>query len=204
MSVPVTAASAEATIEPAAGVAVTLTSATLTLSDLRLETPATARWTPRVPGVSAALAHPGHDFAGSVAGELTGTWTLDLLADSTRLGDASCYEGDYATARLTLLPDPAAAFTGTVSVAGVDRAFRLDLTPDQAITGILFEATLSAEAPPAGLTLSFDLAHALSFVDWSTPDADGDGVLTTADGPVANTALFGLVATPTYTLYLEQ
>lgn len=52
--------------------------------------------------------------------------------------------------------------------------------------------------------LGVDLAHALSFVDWTTPDADGDGALTEADGALANTVLFGVVATPTFTLTLEN
>ena len=62
---------------------------------------------------------------------------------------------------------------------------------------------MSADSPPAGLVLTIDLAHALSFVDWRTADADGDATLTTADGALANTVLFGVVATPTWTLTVE-
>ena len=61
-----------------------------------------------------------------------------------------------------------------------------------------------AEAPPAGALLTVDLAHALSFVDWRSPDEDGDGLLTEADGVNANTVTFGLLATPTYALTLVE
>ena len=71
------------------------------------------------------------------------------------------------------------------------------------VARIGFDAGITAAAPPSGITLAADPAHALAFVDWRTPDADGDGTLTTADGALANTALFGLVATPTWTLTLE-
>lgn len=182
-----------------AGVAVALTGATLTVSSLLLKAPAeTVRLFPLIP---AAQAHPGHDFTGDVAGELAGTWTLDLLADA-ELGSVSCYEGELASAQITLLPDPAALLEGTASINGIDLPFSLPLAPDQDITGIPLTATLAAEAPPAGLDLTVNPGHMLSFIDWT--DTDGDGAITPADGTVANTALFGLVATPSFLITLEE
>lgn len=204
LALPVTVSPSPGEVEPAAGVSVTLTTASLTLSDLRLEAPAqTARRLP-LPFVSTAHAHPGHDFAGDVAGELVGTWTLDLLGVATELGAASCYEGSYATGRVDVEPAPAVTLEGTATTSGGDVPFRFVVAPDQEVTGIPFEVELDADAPPSGLALAVDLAHALSFVDWTTPDADGDGALTEVDGALANTVLFGVVATPTFTLTLEN
>lgn len=198
LSVPVTAEPGEASF--ASGDAtVQLTEASLTLSDLRLEAPAETarRWTL----ISSAHAHPGHESAGGVFGELIGEWTLDLLGEEVLLGESDCYEGSYATAHLTLSE---ATLAGTTTVDGTARAFSLVLSPEQAITGIDFILDLSAEAPPSGLVLSFDLQHALSFVDWRIDDADADGVLTVADGDLGSTAQFGVVSTPTYTLSTED
>jgi hypothetical protein len=148
---------------------------------------------------------PAQPFeAGDVAGELVGTWTLDLLGAPTELGSASCYEGTYATGRVNVEPSPAVTLEGVATTSTGDVAFRFVVEPEQEITGIPFEAELDADAPPSGLMLGVDLAHALSFVDWTTPDADGDGALTEADGALANTVLFGVVATPTFTLTLEN
>lgn len=205
LTLPVTASTSPGEVEPAEGVAVTLTTASMTLSDLRLEAPAeTARRVLPIPFVSTAYAHPGHDFAGDVGGELLGTWTLDLLGPPAELGAASCYEGSYATGRVNIEPSPAVTVEGTATTAAGDVAFRFVVEPDQEITGIPFTAELDADAPPAGIALGVDLAHALSFVDWTTADADGDGVLTEADGALANTVVFGVVATPTFTLTLEN
>jgi hypothetical protein len=197
LSVPVHFEAAAASVQVDAPVEIQLTTATLSLGGLLFEGPAqtAARWS--FPLVSRAWAHPGHDFAGDVAGELAGSWTLDLLADA-ELGDARCYEGDYATARLTLAPSPETILEGTARVADVDRAFRFVLAPDQEVTGIPFETTMSAAEPPDGLSLTVDLAHALSYADWSTEDTDGDGLLTTADGAFGNTVLFGILSTPTF------
>lgn len=205
LPVPVTVTPSAAEVQPAEGVTATLTAASMTLTDLRLEAPAeTARRGPILPFISPALAHPGHDFAGDVAGELVGTWTLDLLAGPTALGSASCYEGSYATGRVGILPSPSVLLEGTATTLAGEVAFRFTLEPDQEITGIPFAVELDADAPPAGITLGVDLGHALSFVDWATPDGDGDGLLTEADGVLANTVLFGVVATPTFTLALEN
>jgi hypothetical protein len=153
--------------------------------------------------IGTAHAHPGHDFAGGVVGELTGTWTVDLLAPDLELGIADCYEGDYATGRITALPDPVAVVEGTATVGDTTSPFRFESAPDQEITGIAFDAVIDAAFPPTGIGLTVDLGHALSFVDWATPDGDDDGVLTSADGTIANSFSFGVVSTPTWQLRLE-
>ena len=202
LTVPVTAlALDDATLRPADGVSLTLTTAQITLADLRLEAPAAVSWRPRL--LPVVYAHPGHDLAGGVAGELLGEWTLDLLGDDLVLGEALCYEGPLATARLSLLPTPALRLAGLALVDGVERPFSLTLSPDQEITGAPLEAELSAASPPGGLRLSVDLNHGLSFIDWRTSDTDADGTFTEADGATLNTALFGLTSTPTWRLTLE-
>lgn len=205
LSIPVHVLPSASTAELDDGVTVELTAASLTLSDLRLEGPAqtAARHRPWSL-VSTAHAHPGHDFAGEVAGELTGTWTVDLLGEQTLLGDASCYDGEVATARVRLDPDPGVRLEGTATVDGEVRPFAFAVAPDQEVTGIAFAATLDADAVPAGVAVSVDLAHALSFVDWTTPDGDGDGLLTVGDGELENTVLFGIVSSPSYSLTLEH
>lgn len=203
LQVPVIVLASEAEISPAPGVTASLSAATLTLSDLRLEAPAGTAGLWGWSLLSTAHAHPGHDFAGDVAGERTGTWTVDLLGEEVDLGLASCYEGAYATGRLAVAPDPAAALEGTVSVDGITLPFRFEVAPDTEVAGLPFEVVLDAATPPSAITLSVDLGHALSYADWAAGDADGDGTLTHADGTFANTVLFGLVSTPTWTLNLE-
>lgn len=182
------------------GVAITLTQASYTLADLRFERPADTtvalHWTSLF--VSTAHAHPGHDFAGGVGGELSGSWAVDLLAGPTELGSALIYDGPYETARLTL--------PGAVQLAGTADgvAFALELVPDQDVTGIPFEVTVVPESSGPVIELAVDIGHALSFVDWTTPDADADGVLTTADGVLANTVMFGVVATPSFSLTIDD
>jgi hypothetical protein len=202
LTIPVTAlASPSDVLSPVEGVTLTLTEARVTVADLRLEAPAAVAWRPRL--VSTAYAHPGHDPAGGVSGELLGEWTLDLLGEDLSLGDALCYEGPLATARLSLSPTPALTIGGLVTVDAVERPFFITLSPDQDVLGMPLEAELDADAPPAGLHLAVDLEHGLSFIDWRTPDTDGDGALTEADGTTLNTALFGLTSTPTWRLTLE-
>lgn len=205
LGVPVHVAPSSSTLELAEGVTVELTTASLTLSDLRLEAPAeTASVRRSWSLIPTARAHPGHDFAGAVAGELTGTWTVDLLGEDTPLGEAACYDGAYATARVHLLPEPLAVLEGIATVQGEARAFSFGLAPDQEITGLPFAVTLDADAPPSGITLSVDLSHALSFVDWTTPDDDGDALLTTADGELGHTVRFGVVSSPSFSITLED
>lgn len=206
LGVPVEVEPAVATVTPGDGVEITVTRATVTLQDLRLEGPAdtTASVWPSLWPISSAHAHPGHDFEGGLQGELAGTWAVDLLVGVPELGLADCYDGAYATARFRLPAGAAVQLEGTARVDGTDRSFALEVFPDREITGIPFEVTMAADAPPTRMVLTSDLTHALSFVDWRTPDGDADGVLTTADGALENTVTFGVVSTPAWTLTLED
>lgn len=165
---------------------VTLTEASVTFSDLRLEEPAAVAWLDRWSPISTAVAHPGHDYPGDVGGELLGTFTLDLLAPDVKLGDAACYTGAYATGRVSL--------AGTAAIlAGehLGEPFRFEIAADQDIVGIPFDVELTEQAPFGAIELRFDPASALAYVDWSAPDT------------WANAALFGVVATPTWSLTIR-
>lgn len=201
LEVPVTALPAEAELAPAEGVLVHLEEAMVSLGALRIDAPSELV---RFSVIRTARAHPGHGSTGGVVGELLGAQTLDLLGEATELGALMLYEGEAAEARLELLPEPAWSLAGTAEVDGELRSFSFSLAPDEEVTGVPFEHTVDAEAPPSRITLSLDLDHALSFVDWRTPDEDGDAQLTELDGDLLETAHFGLVATPTYALTLED
>lgn len=204
VQVPVIASTLPAAEIESGDALVVLTEATVTFADLRLESPpSTARAWSFSP-IAVAHAHPGHDFAGDVGGELLGTWTVDLLGDSVELGSASCYDGTYATGRLTLAPEPTVVIAGEAYVSETPIPFRFELAPDQEVTGLAFDAVIAAEDPPRQIVVSVDLAHALSSVDWYSPDEDGDGVLTVADAKLGNTVSFGIVSTPTWNLSLED
>ncbi len=200
VQVPVAFAPSSPDVVPGDGVSIALDDASVTVAHLRLESPPdpTARW--RLPSlISTAVAHPGHDFAGGVSGELLGTWTLDLLGDPVPLGSATLQDGAYATARLQVEASPVLTMSGTATVDGDPIPFGLEAAIAQEITGIPFDLTLDPETPPEALTLSVDLDHALSFVDWRT-DPGADGLLTIDDGAVGHTLTFGVVSTPTWTL----
>lgn len=182
----------------------TLTTATATFGDLVFEQPARTTALSWLSPIQTATAHPGHDFAGGVGGELLGEWTVDWLADDLSLGTAQLYEGEYATARLFLPPETHITLAGDAVIDGKTVAFDLDLVADQPITGISFVHIVDPLDPPAALVVSFDPAHALAFIDWDTPDDDGDGLLTETDGDIANTSRFGLTATPSWHLSLED
>jgi hypothetical protein len=185
------------------GGAVTFDEVQVTFADLRLEEPAESSVASALRALSpiqAAYAHPGHDYPGDVAGELLGTFTVDVLAPDSELGVARCYEGAYATGRVTLA-GAVAAISGTyTSAAGDAWPFRFEVDADQEIAGIPFEATMSAGDPPTSVDVRFDLHGALSHVDWTAPDTDADGALTNADETYSNTVRFGVVATPSWTL----
>jgi hypothetical protein len=195
----------QAAADPAApyqladGTTLELTTATVRFSNILWEMPAQASFFPSL--IPMAMAHPGHDFAGDVAGELTGAWTLDLLGESSILGDATIYEGDFADARLTLPDAETATFRGTATLPdSTTRDFDFVVNKAHDLTGIPYVDTLFASSPPSGLALGVNLPHMLSFVDWTTPDSDGDGLLTTADGDLANTVTFGVTATPSWSM----
>jgi len=203
MDVPVVAGGADAAdLTTSDGGTVLIEEATVTFGDLRLEQPAVtvASVLRALSPIQAAYAHPGHDYPGDVAGELLGTFTVDLLAEDAELGDAACYEGDYATGRVSLA-GIAALVAGTyTNAAGDSRPFRFEVTADQDIVAIPFETTMSLADPPEAVSLRFDLAAALAYVDWTAPDTDGDGTLTIADADYDNTVRFGIVATPSWSL----
>ncbi len=187
------------------GVEITLSEAWVQVSDLRLESPsATARrWRPRL--IATAWAHPGHDFSGATSCELLGDLEVDLLAEPAELGELACLDGELATGRVWMSGEPTLLLAGTALLLDdSDRSFRFELTLDEEITGIPVEATLDAEAPPAGLTLGLSPATMLSWVDWSSEDSDGDDILTTADALLGNTVPFGAVSTASYSLTIED
>ena len=137
--------------------------AELEVSDFRLLAPAPVAVLPSWSGT--AVAHPGHDFAGPVRGELLGSWGLDLLG-SAALGRAEGFEGDVQTAALfahTL------QFRGTVD--GVP--FDLDLPIQRPVEGV--PAALDLGPRTQSLRVAFDLEAALQLVYWE--DANEDGVL---------------------------
>lgn len=200
LAVPVEASGGEATFTAAGDVAVTLEVATVLVADLRLEAPAEEARALRLPGVRAAHAHPGHDFSGETTCELLGTWTVDLLAGTAVLGEATCLEGPLATGRVLLSGAPAVTLAGTAEVAGVPQAFRFEVALDEEVTGLVVEGDLDPDAPPVAILLQADPATMLSWADWTTADDDADGRLTLADGLLANTVPFGAVSTASWSL----
>ena len=181
----------------------TLHEATWTLSDLRLQAPAaTASLPPWHPAswTAVAWAHPGHDFAGEVWGELLDTWTLDLLGEPRELGLVQVYEGELATASLTL---ERVDLQGEIDLEGQLRSFSLSLELQERVEGLPLDVDLAAQSPGA-LELGVDLAHALSFVDWQAPDEDEDGQLSLSDADTENTLRFGVLSTPSFTLTWER
>ncbi len=205
LSVPVSVAASVASFTDDDGVAVEIERARFTLADLRLDGPASAARAPRGWSLlSVAHAHPGHGAVGEVVGELSGTWTVELVdgGAETALGEALCRAGEVVDGRLSLAPSPALELAGRATVDGVDRDFAFVLAPELELAGLALVATLDPADPPAGLRLTVDLAQVLSFADWRTPDDDGDGMLGTGDGELANTLAFGVASTPAYRLQL--
>lgn len=211
-----------ATLVLADGGSLELQTAVLTLGDIRFERPAELAqvgsevpWQERLAafwplGAGLAVAHPGHNFSGNVAGELLGTWSLDLLGKPQFLGTASVYSGALATARLELPAASSPAPGGGLHVEGtytplegpaLPVALSVDLT--YTVEGIPFDHTLDAIAPPTRLIVSIDLHHLFSYVE-TFEDVDGDGVITILDGDLFNTVAFGVKSTPTYVLTLGE
>lgn len=199
VQVPVREVGSASEFSPESGVDVRIDRAVLHVADFRFEGPATASWS--LPSLSStAWAHPGHDFAGEVGGELVGTFEVDVLGEERELGIAECFEGTYATARFDLRGP--VELEGIATVDGQDRPFRFHFEAEEDISGVPFEAVIEPGDP--SVLLAIDLEHALSFVDWRTPDDDGDAVLTLSDGQIANTFTFGVHSTATYTMNLER
>jgi hypothetical protein len=202
LDVPVWGAATGPLVFDVEGGEVALDRAEVTFSDLRLEEPATDGATARLARAvwPAAWAHPGHDYPGDVAGELLGTYTIDLSAPEVELGVAACYDGAYATGRVAL-SGTAAVLEGTFTPDGGAAApFRFEVAAEQEIVDLPFAVTMDAASPPAAVGVGFDPEAALAFVDWSAPDTDGDGVLTTADAIYDTTVVFGVVSTATWSL----
>lgn len=183
----------------------TLEQATWTIGSLRLEAPASSTQDTgsallrHLSPISVAHAHPGHESAGGVLGELLGEWELDLLSDQD-LGTLQLYEGELATGRLELAGT--LRLQGVAELDGALHPFDLAVESDAEVTGLPLEAQVVSTDPPSALVLSLDPAHALSWVDLSA-DSDDDGLLTAADDGVENSFSFGALSTPTYSLTLE-
>lgn len=156
---------------------------------LWLQQPALASvWSP----IATAHAHPGHDPAGDVTGELLGPWTLSPCSDPVFLGTGRGYEGAVGSGQLVLQGEA-----------------HLEATLD----GMPVAITTTVDAPVAGLPLDGQLVdgiHAvLTFDPWltlsvlPTEDTDGDGLLTEHDDGVAEALRYGLTNPNTWTLSLE-
>ena len=175
----------------------------ITLQDLYLHEPAAthvASFHPLDLLIPSAYAHPGHDDAGSVAGEMLGRWRVDLAAGVQPLGTAALYEGAFASATLGLASE-VAFLEGTVTDEAGTRPFAFSLVPDQELTGLPFEARFEASDTPT-LRIEIDPAWILSFVDLGAPDTDGDGLLTGGDGDNEALLRFGVHSTGGYAVAL--
>lgn len=183
------------------GHTITITEATLPIADVRLESPAEeVVWSFSL--LPAAYAHPGHDFAGSVAGEWLGEGALWLDGEEEqRLGIASCYTGDYASGRFQLRGDYVIA--GTVALAGGGEVpFRFAAPIDRLVSGVSFVARLAEEPAPRGVLLGVTTELLLRWVDWSTDPVDGE--LTLEDGALGNSVPFGLTSSASWMFTLDE
>lgn len=146
---------------------------------------------------SVAHAHPGHDFAGSIRGELLGSWELDLLSN-TELGLADGWEGEVETGRFDL---GRARLSGRwVSDAGtwpIDVEVDLDETVSNIDALTRFDPT-----SPQTMTLTFDSSVATGFFVFD--DTDGDGSFTEADEAFLNTVVFGLASSASWAFVPSQ
>lgn len=196
VEVPVSAAPSEAVLALDDDVAITLDTASVTFSALRFEghLHAAKRWSL----VPTAYAHPGHGASGETAGELLGAWTVDLLGAPVSLGSAGIYEGSLETASIDV---EEVRLAGTATVDGADVALDLVLEPDAPVAGVPFPVEVDADAPPSGITLSVDLAHALSAISWPRCDTDRDGVVTAEDD---TDAAEGVASASTWVLTLDD
>lgn len=202
------------------GYEITLGMGTLVLGDLQFHTPAEEsaalgpapafRW---LTGPAVAHAHPGHDMAGDVRGEWPGTTYVDLLSGPREVGEATFYEGTYATASLSLHQDgvdgdagmplghPAeghtAVFEGTADDGDESIPFTLLIDRGETVAGIPFDVEIDAADPPS-LTLLVDPARILAHLDFAEL-YEGSGNLSMDDEEVANRVLFGLESNLSYT-----
>lgn len=129
--------------------------------------------------------HPGHgEETGFVRGERLGPVTIDLRTPGrVPLGDLRLIAGRVQRLELSL------AETGEVAVLRGDLP-SADTADDAAVDFSLSAPALPIRVdapgdlwPDSAVTLHFDPARALEGLDLSHPDANGDGVRTTADAP---------------------
>jgi hypothetical protein len=163
---------------------------TLPLEHLWLQQPALASVRPSAVGL--AHAHPGHDPAGDVTGEILGPWVLEPCVHTTSLGTGRGYRGDVGSGQLLLL--------GTAVLhAEVDGLpVRLEAELDDPVSGVALQAELTDGATAR---LAFDPWLTLSVLP--TVDTDGDGQLTTADEGALASFRYGLTNPNSWTLTLE-
>lgn len=179
----------------------------LTVEDLRLhEARVTARLGPPLPWLltpTVAGAHPGHEGAGDVRGELLGRFPLDLLGLPIALGSAQVYSGSIASLSLGV---GEARIEGSLRREGQQWpvAFHLDLGGER-VEGIPVSLELAAEGAAPTLVLRGDVA---AFADAAllgqASDTDGDGMIGLADGTLENSLAFGLRSTTIWTAQAVQ
>lgn len=180
------------------GTTVSLTRAQVAFDDVLFEEPAVAaRWSL----IPEARAHAGHDDSGAEVGELPGHFEVDLLDGEAELGTARLLDGEYATARMRWAGAvPSVVLEGSATPPGAAAVpFAFSILEEREVTNMPFVAAVDTESPPAALHLSIDLARILGESDFSTPDDNGDGVLTAADGDLAATVRFGARTSAAYT-----
>jgi hypothetical protein len=186
------------------GTTLSIATADLVFEDVLFEEPAVATRWPAL--IRSAQAHAGHDYSGAETGELSGRYAVDLTAGITELGTARLLEGSFATARMQWPVDaPAAVIEGSATPPGAAPIpFRFVIQEERTVSNMPFLAEVDPDAPPAALQLRVDLARILGESDWSTPDQDGDGVLTAADGALDATIRFGVRTSAAYAWEIER
>lgn len=129
------------------------------------------------------------DAAGNELGRIPGEHQLDLLGDSVEIEGATLAPEGWFELRGEILE---ASFSGAVLVQSGELPFELELE-DEA-DGRIFGGELSEEfeTEPSEIEVFFDGLLALSFVEWTEKDTDGDGVLTNADANNGEALAFGL------------
>ncbi len=182
------------------GVEVSVTAAHVGLSQIQLSVPMQANAT-NVLGGPIAKAHPGHDLGGSVRGEFLGPWELDLVNGAEGIAQGQAWEDNYERAALGFSSEPASHLQGSVMMDGREVPFDLLLANASTIDGFPFPVQLKAGGSDT-IQIQADLTSILGSIDWNTPDADGDGTLTTADPPMAETTNFGLTSINSWNLSL--
>jgi hypothetical protein len=182
------------------GVEVSVTAAHVGLSQIQLSVPMQANAT-SVLGGAQATAHPGHDLGGSVRGELLGPWELDLVNGAEGIAQGQAWEDNYERAALSFSSEPASNLQGTAMVDGREVPFDLLLANTTTIDGFPFPVQLKAGGSDT-IQIQADLTSILGSIDWNTPDANGDGTLTTVDPPMTETTTFGLTSINSWNLSL--